>query len=153
MNKTIQENIEVIKKLVPGGALIQLTDVMLEKQFIYSEEQVKDFLIRFSIFDLEELGKGEAETVNCQLFYDGSLFERQVTLSHGQEGSGIWIYNLNKNTQAGDWVYLTSKDDIFFVIPINEKSDFKIKAEKYFDGQLNYVVSSGLKNLIGKQLI
>ena len=159
MDKIIQENIELLRKLFPDGVPIQLTKTMLEKSTIDASKNIRDFLVKHSLFDFEDLAKGETEYTNCQLFYEGSLFERKVSLVRPNAKPNrpgdprIWIYNLNKNAKAFDWIYLASKDDTFYVIPINIDLNFKTQIENIFGEQLNYVVSSGLKNLIGKQLI
>jgi signal transduction histidine kinase len=159
MDKIIQENIELLQKLFPNGVPIQLTKTMLEKSTIDASKSIRDFLANHSIFEFEDLGKGESEYTNCQLFFNGSLYERKVSLVRPNAKPDrpgdprIWIYNLNKNAKLQDWIYLASKDDIFYVIPINTDPKFKTQIESLFGEQLNYVVSSGLKNLIGKQLI
>lgn len=159
MDKIIQENIELLRKLFPDGVPIQLTKTMLEKSTIDASKNIRDFLVKHSLFDFEDLAKGETEYTNCQLFYNGSLFERKVSLVRPNAKPNrpgdprIWIYNLNKNVRALDWIYLASRDDSFYVIPINTDSKFKTQIESVFGEQLNYIVSSGLKNLIGKQLI
>lgn len=159
MDKNIQENIELLRKLFPDGVPLQLTKTMLEKSTIDASKNIRDFLVNQSLFDFEDLAKGEAEYINCQLFHEGSLFERKVSLVRPNAKPNrpgdprIWIYNLNKNVRALDWIYLASRDDTFYVIPINTDSKFKTQIESVFGEQLNYIVSSGLKNLIGKQLI
>lgn len=159
MDKIIQEHIELLRKLFPDGVLIQLTRTMLEKSTIDASKSIRDFLVKHSLFDFDDLAKGETEYTNCQLFYDGSLFERKVSLVRPKAKPNrpgdprIWIYNLNKNVKALDWIYFASRDDTFYVIPISTESKFKTQIESIFGEQLNYIVSSGLKNLIGKQLI
>jgi anti-sigma regulatory factor (Ser/Thr protein kinase) len=158
MDKTIQENIELLNKLLPNGISFQLTPTMLVKSTIDANKAIRDFLSKNSIFNFEELSKGEKELINCQLFSNGNIFLRQVSLVRPQAKPDkpgdprIWIYNLNKNIKANDWIYFAFRDDIFFVIPISTNDQFKNQIESVF-GELNYVVSSGLKNLIGKQLI
>lgn len=158
MEGLIQKNIEILKKLFPNGISFQLTETMLKKSTIDANKSIRDFLVENSIFDFNELPKGEIEYINCQLFDSGNLYIRQVSLVRPNakpERPGdprIWIYNLTKNTIANDWVFFGYRDDIFFVIPIKESQKFIEQVQNVF-GELNYTVSSGLKNLIGKQLI
>lgn len=157
-NTSIQKNIEVLEELLPGGHAFQLTPTMLEKSIIDANTGIKDFLIKYSIFDFDELTKGEKEYLDCQLFSKGSLYVRQVSFYRplakpSQPGDPrIWIYNLNKNAKPNDWIYFAFRDDIFFVVPINSSDHFREQVKNVF-GEVNYKVSSGLKNLIGKQLI
>lgn len=159
MDKIIQEHLELLKGLFPDGVPIQLTKTMLEKSTIDASKNIREFLVKHSLFDFDDLAKGETEYTNCQLFYDGSLYERKVSLVRPKAKPNrpgdprIWIYNLNKNAKALDWIYLASKNDTFYVITINTEPKFKNQIESIFGEQLNYIVSSGLKNLIGKQLI
>lgn len=159
MNSVIQENIQLLKTLLPGGIAFQLTSTMLVKSTIDANKDIRDFLVNYSLFDFDDLSKGEKEYINCQLLSEGSLFERTVSLVRPMAKPDrpgdprIWIYNLNKNVEALDWIYFGSKDDIFYVVPIGSDAKFRSKIESVFGEQLNYIVSSGLKNLIGKQLI
>lgn len=159
MEKVIEDNLELLKTVLPGGTAIQLTSTMLSKSIIDASKGIRDVLSDNSIFDFDDLAKGSTEYINCQLFYDGSLYERKVSLVRPMAKSDrpgdprIWIYNLNKNVKANDWIYFGAKADVLFVIPIISSENFKQQIESIFGEQLNYIVSSGLKNLIGKQLI
>lgn len=158
MEQVIQEHISLLKKLLPKGIAFQLTETMLNKSTIDANKPIREFLNDNNIFDFDQLPKGEKEYIECQLFSAGSLFVRQVSLvrpSAKPDKPGdprIWVYNLNKNAKTGDWIYFAYKDDIFYVIPLKTSLEFKKQINDTF-GELNYIVSSGLKNLIGKQLI
>jgi len=159
MDKVTEAHLEVLRKFLPKGVAFQLTNTMLEKSIIDASKDIRDFLVEHSLFDFDDLTKGEKENINCQLFYEGSFFERNVSLYRPMAKPDkpgdprIWIYNLNKNARPLDWIYFGARDDVFYVIPISSDPQFKSQIESVFGGQLNYIVSSGLKNLIGKQLI
>jgi|GEM_PF-98712 len=153
------QELELIKKLLPRGIIVQLTETMLEKSTIDATKSIRDFLANNSLFDFDQLAKGQIEYINCQLFHEGTLFERKVSLVRPMAKPNkpgdprIWIYNLNKNSKPNDRIYFGSKDDVFYVIPIKKTQTFFSQLDAVFGEQLNYIVSSGLKNLIGKQLI
>lgn len=158
MDQRIKEYIEVLRSLLPGGVAFQLTETMLNKYTIDANKLIRDFLENNSVFDFDELSKGDKEYINAQLFYRGNLILRDVSLIRPNakpEGPGdprIWISNLNKNVNANDWIYFAFKEDVFYVIPIENTNEFILQIKNVFD-PLTYTVSSGLKNLIGKQLI
>jgi signal transduction histidine kinase len=158
MDQKTTEYIEILRSLLPGGIAFQLTETMLEKSIIDANKSIRDFLIDNSIFDFDELSKGDKEYINAQLFYRGNLILRDVSLIRPNAKPDrpgdprIWVSNLNKNTNANDWIYFAFKDDIFYVIPIERTNEFIQQVKNIFD-PLTYTVSAGLKNLIGKQLI
>lgn len=159
MNLILEEKIQLLKNLLPGGVSFQLTNTMLVKSTIDASKTIRDFLVNNSFFDFDQLLKGQKEYMNCQLFDNGNLFQRKVSLVRPQAKPDrpgdprIWIYDLNKNVKSEDWIYFGAKDDIFYVIPVKTDRKFTGNVERVFGEKLNYVVSSGLKNLIGKQLI
>ena len=158
MDQKIKEVIEILHSLLPGGIAFQLTETMLDKYTIDANKSIRDFLVDNSIFDFDELSKGDKEYLNAQLFYRGNLILRDVSLIRPNakpDKAGdprIWVSNLNKNANSNDWIYFAFRDDIFYVIPIEKTSEFIQQLKNVFD-PLTYTVSAGLKNLIGKQLI
>jgi signal transduction histidine kinase len=159
MDPQIKKQLEILEKLLPGGIAFQLTETMLNKSTIDASKPVREFLVNNSIFDFDELPKGEKEYIDAQLFYRGSLLQRNVSLIRPNakpEGPGdprIWVYSLNKNARSNDWIYFAFKEDIFYVIPIETSNEFIEQVKNVFGEQVTYTVSAGLKNLIGKQLI
>jgi hypothetical protein len=159
MDQVTKQYIDTLKSVLPGGIVFQLTPTMLKKSTIDANRTIREFLASNLIFDFDELPKGEKEFVNAQLFYRGNLFLRDVSLVRPNAKPDkpgdprIWIYNLNKNAKPGDWIYLAYKSETFYVIPIEKTKEFTQQIQNTFGETLNYQVSSGLKNLIGKQLI
>lgn len=159
MNTRIKESIDLLQTLLPGGYAFQLTETMLNKSIIDASKPIRDFLVSNSLFDFDELPKGDKEYITANLVYRGNLILREVSLVRPNaklERPGdprIWIYNLNKNAKPYDWIYFGQKEGSFYVIPIEESSLFNSQIENLFGETVNYKVSAGLKNLIGKQLI
>ena len=111
-------------------------------------QNIRNFLVKHSLFDFDDLAKGETEYTNCQLFYDGSLYERKVSLVRPKAKPNrpgdprIWIYNLNKNAKALDWIYLASKNDTFYVITINTEP----KSTIFRLPSVRYIILPGLRS-------
>ncbi len=158
MDQKTTEYIDILRSLLPGGIAFQLTETMLDKYTIDANKSIRDFLVVNSIFDFDELSKGDREYLNAQLFYRGNLILRNVSLFRPNAKPDkpgdprLWVANLNKNVNANDWIYFAFKNDIFYVIPIERTNEFIKQVKNLFD-PLTYTVSAGLKNLIGKQLI
>lgn len=159
MNIRIKESIDLLQTLLPGGYAFQLTETMLAKSIIDASKPIRDFLANNNLFDFDELPKGDKEYITANLLYRGKLILRDVSLVRPNaklERPGdprIWIYNLNKNANPFDWIYFGHKEGSFYAIPIEETESFNDQVEKIFGEPVNYKVSAGLKNLIGKQLI
>lgn len=175
---TAESNLDILMSYVPGGVVIPLTETMLKKSAIDARQEIRSFLVRNEVFDFEKLKKGDKSYLTCQLFDSGNLYERKVSLVRPQAKPNrpgdprIWIYSLNKNADAGEDLYLSFWQGQLLAVPIKNTRSFKDHIDLVFGGKgdgkakdstldfpnqddenLTYKVSSGLKNLIGKQLI
>lgn len=146
---------------------IELTSTMVEKSTIDASQKVRAFLKDALIIDYSEIEKGQKVYKEGIILSDQGLVQKKVNFFRpnakpNQPGDPrFWIYNLGKYATAGDKIHLVTFKNQLVVIPQGVNGIEEL-LERYFgdnqhqkenSDELHYYISSGLKNLIGKELI
>ncbi len=117
-------------------ALIRMTETMVGKSIIDASEGLRKILFENKLIDFDTLIPGGAKEYKRSLIIVKSAIETKASFYRPKTKKGdprFWIYDLKRNVEVDDLIYLTISNGILIAIPIKSIQKIQNSIKEIFD--------------------